>query len=389
MVDVNEHFGPDSKTINDDLTGFPVPDLVRGGPVPLVNVDDIVQCPYIQPTNLAPDEDNTTPVYFTMRIDRLLDIDHIKETVSVFAIFMFTWPVRTCPATIVGSHAPDLERVFVADEKLIWKPEVLFQNSSHDIKMKSNKFGSEMQVLYIPTTPNRTLFFYWTRAGILTSKCTLNVKYFPYDEQTCDFYFEIRQPNDFVRFGGIYLSQIQISKDSFWIYQGGINNTGLTRSTLIKDAINSFAFISLKFRRNPYFYVYTLLAPCLILFIALLVSFLMPPHRSERSLLCCTLVLAFSMARGTILDEVPETSQKIIFSDFMLSIEVISAIVTLYNMLMLTISKKKRNFRLAFKVKFLCIQISMIKAIEIFTLFLFLSIFFIVVFGFALQFLMM
>ena len=247
--------------------------------------------------------------------------------------------------------------------------------------MKGNKFSSEMQVLYIPTTPNRTLFFYWTRAGILTSKCTLNVKFFPYDEQACDFYFQLRQPNDFVHFGGIYLNQIQISKDSFWIYQGGVNNTGLTRSTLIKDAINSFAFISLKFRRNPYFYVYTLLAPCFILFMALLVSFLMPPNRSERSSLCCTLVLAFSMARGTILHEVPETSQKIIISDFLLSIEIISAIVTLYNMLMLTISKRKRNFRLAFKVKLLFMQLSMIKTIDILMLSLVVSIFLAVVFG--------
>ena len=364
-----------------------MPDLVKGAAIPTVNVEDIVKCPYVNPTNLAPDDGNTTPVYFSMRIDRLLDIDHLEETVSVFATFMFNWAVRTCPATVTGVHASDLERVFVADEHLIWKPEVLFRNSSNDIQMRSNKFGSEMQVLYIPTTPNRTLFFYWTRAGILTSKCILNVKFFPYDEQICDFYFEIREPNDFVRFGGIYLSQIRIPKDSFWIYKGGVNNTGLTRSTIIKDAINSFAFIRLKFRRNPYFYIYSLLAPCLILLIALFVSFLMPPNRPERSLMCCTLVLAFAMARGTILDEVPETSQKIIFSDFMLSVEAVTAVVTLFDMAMLTVSKGKKYFKLGFKVQFFCMNLSMIRVIDILALTLVVSIFCIVSFSFFLQFL--
>ena len=299
-----------------------------------------------------------------MKIDRLLNIDHINETVSLFAAFVLNWAVRSCPATSTGSNAYDLERVFVTEEELIWKPRIYFQNSSNDILMKSNKFGSEIQVLYVPTTPNRTLFFYWTRAGILTSKCTLNVKYFPYDEQVCDFYFQLQEPEDFMYFGGIYLDEFRVSKDSLWVYLGGVNDTGLVKSTYIQDGIHSYAFIRLKFRRNPYYYTYSLLAPCLILIVTVFGSFLMPPHRSERSLLCCTLVLAFSMAHGNILNEVPETTQRIIFSEFMLSVETVTALVSLFDMLMCTLAKGKRYFRLAFKVNICFMNIPMIRALD-------------------------
>ena len=364
-MDVNTYFHEDSEYIIDPLTGFPIAELVKGAAIPTVTIDEILKCPFIWPRNHAPDPDKQTPVYYTMGIDRLLDIDHMNQTVSVFASFALHWVVWICPATLMGTHSYELERVFVADETKIWKPNVRFTNSSDDMYMISDRFGSQLQVLYVPTTTNRTLFFYWTRAGILTSKCKLQVKYFPYDLQVCDFYFQLSEPNDFLLFGGIYLKEIRLPKDNFWIYQGGKNETGLVRSSFIKEGIHSYAYITLRFRRNPYYYIYSLLAPCLILIFAVFVSFMMPPHRSERSLLCATLVLAFTMAQNTIIQEVPVTSEKMIFSEFILSIQGITAIVSLFDMLMLAIAKAKKRLRLVFKVDLFFVKLAVIRAIDL------------------------
>ena len=138
------------------------------------------------------------------------------------------------------------------------------------------------------------------------------------------------------------------------------------RSSFIREGIHSYAYITLKFRRNPYYYyIYSLLAPCLILIFAVFVSFTMPPHRSERSLVCATLVLAFRMAQNTITQEVPVTSEKMIFSEFILSSQSLTSLKSLFDMLMLATAKAKRRLRLVFKVDIFCFKLPVIRVIDL------------------------
>ena len=231
--------------------------------------------------------------------------------------------------------------------------------------MHASAYGSDMQLLYLPTYPNRTLFFYWTQVGIFRSKCELDLRKFPFDEQTCDFTFLLQEPHQFVRFGGIHLQNPTMSPNGQWILLEGNKETGSTPSTIVRNGNSSYATVELKFARNPSYHIYNLLTPCFVLIALVQGSFMMPPQKPDRPVICCTILLAFVVAQSDVLEEVPHTSQRILLAEYILLFTGMTGVVTMYDMIICGFAHMKGSANKIVKIPFLKTSLRLIRVCDI------------------------
>ena len=313
--------------------GFPIPTLSAGSAIPTVSFDDLLACPYIQPTVKGPDGDTTADIYMTFSVLKLIDINDIQETVKFFGSVNFMWKVTTCGSSYF--NASNVERLIALSPEKVWKPKFMLKNTTADRFMTSKRYTHDMQILYVPTTPNATFYFYWTVLGTMETKCKINVKYFPFDKQTCDVFLILNEPNGFAKFNGTLSTGSVLSPNSIWILESEQTGQGNVRGNAFDV---SYAFYKITLVRNPYYYIYTLMAPCMVLLLTCLVTFAIPPHSSDRASAACMFVLGFSFTQAAIIDQVPQTSERILFAEFMFDITIISGVSACFHMFGIIIS---------------------------------------------------
>ena len=338
----------------ESLDGFPIPTLAAGSAIPTVSFNDLLACPYIQPTVKGPEDENTADIYMTFSVLKLIDINDLQETLKFFGSVNFMWKVTTCSSTLF--NASNIERLIALSPEKVWKPKFMMKNTTVDRFMTSKRYTHDMQILYVPTYPNVTFYFYWTVLGTMETKCKINVKYFPFDTQTCDVFMVLKEPNGFVRFNGTFSSSgSSKSPNSIWQIAG--EETG--HGQLLGHIFNvSYAYFRVKLTRNPYYYTYALMAPALILLLTCLVTFALPPQSSERASAACSFALGFSFTQAAIIEQVPQTSERILFAEFMFYITVVSAASACFHMFATTISS----------VRFYSGSISLVRFMDMFAI---------------------
>ena len=301
----------------------------------------------------GPDGENAANIYMTFSVLKFIEINDIQETVKFFGSVHFMWKVTTCSSTYF--NASNVERLIALSPEKVWKPKFMLKNTTFDKFMKSNRYTHDMQILYVPTTPNATFYFYWTVLGTMETKCKINVRYFPFDRQTCDVYLVLNEPNGFATFNGTLAAGSWRSPSSIWELTAEETGHGHLQGYTFNV---SYAFFKLTFNRNPYGYAYALMAPCLILSFSSLVTFAIPPDSAERASAGCTFVLGFSLTQASIIEHVPRTSDRILFADFTFYITIISGLSACCHMLVTSISS----------VQFYTDSISLARFIDIFAI---------------------
>ena len=333
--------------------GFPIPTLSAGSAIPTVSFDDLLACPYIQPTVKGPDGENTVNIYMTFSVLKLIEINDIQETVKFFGSVNFMWKVTTCGSSFF--NASNVERLIALSPEKVWKPTFMLKNTTFDRFMTSSRYTHDMQILYVPTTPNATFYFYWTVLGTMETKCKINVRYFPFDSQTCDVFMILKEPKGFATFNGTLSSRSSSSPSSIWEITNEKTGYGVLKGYIFDV---SYAYYKLTLTRNPYYYTYALMAPCLILLLTCLVTFAIPPRSPERASAACSLVLGFAFTQSAIMEHVPQTSERILFADFMFYVTVISCLSACFQMFATMIST----------VRFYSDSISLARFIDIFAI---------------------
>ena len=328
------------QTIMNGTDGDTLPPLVAGSAIPTVTQTDIQKCQSINPHTLSPGGRIATDVQATFQISKLVEINDLNETLSIFGNIYLQWQVSSCASDI--SSAENVERLISADPAAFWKPKILFMNNSNDLFLTSTQVQQDLQILYVPTYPNRTLFFYWTISGLMTTKCLIDVRDFPFDSQRCDFFISLREPYSFNSFKTINLQTTAVSPNSIWKWEGATKDIGQIAS-MFKGETSSYFYIRLKLKRNPQYYVSYILMPVIILIANVFVSIAMPPKHVKRPTISCTILLAFAMTQSYVNHEIPRTSERILFVEFIFRTSVLTGVLGFFQMLMCCIAKHKAN----------------------------------------------
>ena len=333
---------------------YDMPTLVSGSAIPTVSFEDVLACSYIQPSVNGPNINKTSEVYTTFTVHRLISINDIEETAKAFATIEIQWKVNSCAAhTMV---AENVERVIVTAPDKIWKPKMKLANTTIDKYMRSSRFRNHLEILYVPTYPYRTLYFYLTISGVVEMKCRMNLKYFPFDDQYCDLFVFMEEPEEFVSFEAVRSKGTSKTPNTMWSLTSEISGSGHIRDQMFGI---SYAYYKIKLNRDPYYYTYSLLAPCSILVFTMLASFAMPAGLTYRPSITSSLILGFAMAQASVVSQIPHTTEKIIFAQYLFSLTVLTGCVSILQLFSTHDVMEKKN------AVYLRYSISLLRAFDI------------------------
>ncbi|XP_076103500.1 acetylcholine receptor subunit beta-like 1 [Mytilus galloprovincialis] len=237
--------------------------------------------PLIRPVENVND---TLTVAFNVALSQLINIDEknqIMKTNVWLQMYWHDYQIRWDPSLYGG-----IKNIRIDHEK-IWRPDiVLFNNAdgNYEVSYKSN------------VVLNFSGDHYWVPPAIYKSSCTIDVQYFPFDQQICEMKFgswtfkgdqlqfkfymnmDFVDPTDYLKSGTWDIIE----------FPGKIQRINDTESHDYKYLI-VFKFI---LRRKTLFYTVNLIIPCVLISFVSICVFALPADAGEKITLCISILLA-------------------------------------------------------------------------------------------------
>ncbi len=145
---------------------------------------------------------------------------------------------------------------------------------------------------------------YWHLLTILVSSCEIDVSYFPFDNQICTLQFSVSMHADNEVNLTLRGSSVLVPHNtSEWTYQGihCIKFVYLQMYTYVY----SYITCDVHLKRQPAFYIYNVIIPCVMLLFIGSLSFGLPPSSGEKVTLSVTVFLALVIFLMAIMDIIP------------------------------------------------------------------------------------
>ncbi|KAK3093418.1 hypothetical protein FSP39_015437 [Pinctada imbricata] len=265
----------------------------------------------------ASDQSQPTDITLDLTITGLLGIDEVVQKMSTVGFLTLKWTddfLQWTPATYGG-----ITYVEVPQNK-VWKPNVHLSNGFTDF----TELGGTFMLLTVDYTGNVT----WIPYKVFDTKCSIDIEYFPFDQQKCKIQFVVWSSSiNSVRLSvgtqGVALDDLQSNGE--W-------NIIETSSESFTDDNSSFVACYVTLRRKPLIYVLENLLPTVFLSILGVMTFVIPVESGERISYSITIFLSFAIFLTIVSASLPDNSHAIpIFSRFLilqLCIDVLVIIVS-------------------------------------------------------------
>jgi len=251
-------------------------------------------------------DSDAVDVTLGLTISQVIDVDEKNQifTVSVFMRQVWHNPILAWNNTKFKS----IKSINVRPKKL-WLPDiVLYNNADSDISFGGNFDRLNTRVILWSNGKN-----VWLAPAIIKSKCQIDVKDFPFDEQRCK-----------LKFGS-------------WTYDGGRLNLSkeadeadlakflpnaewrLVAVPAVRNEVKYFCCpetypdvtYTFRIKRRSLFYLTNLIFPMVMMCALTILSFLLPAESGERISLAITLLLAMTVFMLVVADMIPPTSETI------------------------------------------------------------------------------
>ncbi|XP_013078694.1 acetylcholine receptor subunit beta-like 1 [Biomphalaria glabrata] len=236
--------------------------------------------PLVRPVR---NNNDTLDIAFNLALSQIIHLDEVNQVMKTNVWLQLYWTdyqLSWDPALFgnIGSIRIPQDKVWVPDF-------VLFNNAdgNFEVTFKSNC------VLYSNAEIN------WIPPAIYHSSCSIDVKYFPFDQQTCEMKFgswshkgkslkyTFRDNRDKV----VLADYLKSGSWDIIDCPGKIVNvtdiTGDVRELIV------FEFI---LRRKTLFYTVNLIIPCVLISFVTVCVFVLPAHRGQKIALCISVLFA-------------------------------------------------------------------------------------------------
>ncbi|CAL1529245.1 unnamed protein product [Lymnaea stagnalis] len=227
---------------------------------------------------------DTLDIQFNLALSQIINVDEVNQVMKTNVWLQIYWKdyqLEWDPA-LYGN----IDSIRIKPEK-VWVPDfVLFNNAdgNYEVTYKSNC------VLY----HNQEIS--WIPPAIYHSSCSIDVMYFPFDQQTCEMKF------------GSWTHKGTALKYSFYLNMNKLDLTDYLKSgswdiidcpgdiVTITDQITGevkdqivFKFV---LRRKTLFYTVNLIIPCVLISFVSICVFALPAEGGEKITLCISVLLA-------------------------------------------------------------------------------------------------
>ncbi|KAJ8042994.1 Neuronal acetylcholine receptor subunit alpha-6 [Holothuria leucospilota] len=280
--------------------------------------------PYIRPVS---NDTDLVIVHLGVALSQLVDIDEQNQLMITSVWVKQTW--TDVKLTWNPEDYGGIDRMKIPIDQL-WSPDLVLYNTSAD--------GS-----YAVEVVNSATVFYdgtvqWNPPASFRSSCNIDIEYFPFDMQHC-----------FLKFGswtydGSVMDLLpvsdQVGRENYRVNgEWEIKNTPVKRYALKYPCCEEI-YVDVRFnfilKRNPLFYIITLVIPCILISFLTLLVFYLPSDAQEKITLSISVLLALIVFLLLIPSIVPPTSKTIplmgrymLFTMGIVSLSIVATVVTI------------------------------------------------------------
>ncbi|XP_063063737.1 neuronal acetylcholine receptor subunit alpha-2-like [Engraulis encrasicolus] len=244
---------------------------------------------------------NTTDVvlvHFGLSIAQLIDVDEKNQMMTTNVWVKQEWndyKLRWNP-----DEYENVTSIRIPSE-IIWRPDiVLYNNADGDFAV---------------THLTKAQLFYdgrikWMPPAIYKSSCSIDVTFFPFDQQNCKMKFGSwtydRAKIDLISMAS-NVDQMDYWESGEWII---VNAVGQYNSKKYECCTEIYPDITYSFiiRRLPLFYTINLIIPCLLISCLTVLVFYLPSDCGEKITLCISVLLSLTVFLLLITEIIPSTS---------------------------------------------------------------------------------
>uniref|UniRef100_A0AAF5DI52 Uncharacterized protein n=1 Tax=Strongyloides stercoralis TaxID=6248 RepID=A0AAF5DI52_STRER len=259
---------------------------------------------------------NTIDILFKMKLNQIIDVNEREQIIKVFGWLYHQWHdyrLEWNPSEYGGT-----EMLHIPGE-LIWLPDIILYNNAGGTPWV--RTITKVDLYY-----NGTII--WEPPFIYDSVCSINTKWFPYDEQTCGFKFgswsysslevDIFHPEKqkmvlgYEDFKTIWYIENAIDIDEFQesVEWDVVEIRGLKHKVKYPCCEKYWIDITyyINIRRKKLFYTINLMIPCIVLASASSFVFYIPCESNLKIQYCISIFVALTIFYLLLIEIIPPTS---------------------------------------------------------------------------------
>ena len=239
-------------------------------------------------------------ITFDMSFRQLMYMDERGEKISIQAAYHVSWTDEKL--TWDANEWKNLTEIIVSREK-VWSPDLtLLSNARRDAPKPHS--GTDYVVIL------QDGLSHWHPIVTLTAEYKVNIRYFPFDMQTCTFRFaswilDVRKLNILNITKEPLLAKYYVKSAEWTVVK---TEKKIVHPLLEGEDRSTQVHFSYSFLRKSLYYVITLIVPCLVLICIILFSYYLPPTSGERMGVVITVLLAFAVFLEVVRSSLPQNA---------------------------------------------------------------------------------
>ncbi|XP_076084468.1 acetylcholine receptor subunit delta-like [Mytilus galloprovincialis] len=227
----------------------------------------------------------------------ITDVDEIEQKLTTTGWLEITWQDDLLTWTPASYN--EVEKLYLPQGN-IWKPDVSLQNGFSELE----ELGSKFIQVYV----HNSGFIMWRPFQVFETKCDMNSKYFPFDEQKCHLIFvSWSHASDDITLtqssNGIELSE-ELNGHGEW----EITSSSATSDL---DGFISRVKFTIVIKRKPLYMIMNIILPIILLALLDIFTFKIPADTGERLGYTITVWLSFAVFLTIVSDSLPKTSDSV------------------------------------------------------------------------------
>ncbi|XP_069137243.1 neuronal acetylcholine receptor subunit alpha-10-like [Argopecten irradians] len=257
-----------------------------------------------------------------MSLRQIIDLDEPKQILKLNVWIRTRW--TDCRLTWDPANYSSIDHIVIPYDR-IWVPDLVLYDNAESTLSGIKDFRAVL---------DHTGYIAYNFPSILNSLCAINVRYFPFDTQTCPLIFGSWAYNGL---------ELDISNAS--------SHTGLASFVRsiewdVLDAPIKYSrdwygdtywctvTFTFNLQRKPLFYIMNILCPCLLITFVAVFGFMLPPDSGEKVNLEITVLLSLAVFQLIVLETIPPSGDSTPFLGvyFMVSMAMvgISCLLTVF-----------------------------------------------------------
>ncbi|XP_074647548.1 neuronal acetylcholine receptor subunit beta-4-like [Tubulanus polymorphus] len=241
-------------------------------------------------------------INISMGVTNLIRVENEKQSITVAGYLSIRW--RDDSIGWTDQECDGVSRLGIKS-KYLWIPDIFSMNSNTGV----NDLSRDIEYNLVVTSDGTVQ---WWPIALYQVSCQLDMTYFPFDKQYCEFEFES---------GSYSYRELRLTSMSDTIDIARLKPSGewSLLSTSAHAAVKtygennnnwSYVIFNVKIARKPLYYILNIIVPLILLSLLVLMIFYLPPESGEKISLGMTSLVAFSVFQLLIVNIMPKSSDQ-------------------------------------------------------------------------------